>query len=105
MNTGMGYKRHYAWLKHPEYAEVFEECRKIADERLELLAYDLASGVYSKPIVNMGEIVTYEPIYDTKLLHTLLKARMPNKYREKIDVTSNGHSIVKMVDKEAWESV
>jgi hypothetical protein len=65
----------------------------------------LASGVHTRPLVSMGKIVGYEKIYDTKLLQTMMKARMPEKYQQKVDITSNGHSLVKLVDKDAWDSV
>jgi hypothetical protein len=53
----------------------------------------------------MGKIVGYEKIYDTKLLQVMMKARMPEKYQQRVDITSNGHSLVKLVDKDAWDSV
>lgn len=106
IRVGLAPYSHRRWVaESPAYAQAFEDARQMADEKLELLAYDLASGVYSKPIVDRGEIVTYEAIYDTKLLQTLMKARMPEKYAQRVDVTSNGHSIVKLVDKDAWDSV
>ncbi len=106
LNINMARDTHRKWLNTSEiYAQVFEDAREMANEKLELLAYDLANGVYSKPLVSLGEIVGYEQIYDTKMLDRLLKARMPEKYTERKDVTSNGHTIVKLVDKEAWDSV
>lgn len=106
LNVRMARHTHHKWLRESErYAEAFEDAKQMADEKLELLAYDLASGVYQKPIVDRGEIVTYEPIYDTKMLQTLLKARMPERFTDRKDITSNGHTIVKLVDREAWDSV
>lgn len=106
LNINMARDTHRKWLNSsPRYAEVFEDAKEMANEKLELLAYDLASGVYSKPLVSLGEIVGYEQIYDTKMLDRLLKARMPERFIERKDVTSNGHTIVKLVDKDAWDSV
>lgn len=97
---------HRRWLQESEsYAQAFEDAKQMADEKLELLAYDLANGVFQKPIVSLGQVVAWEPIFDTKMLQTLLKARMPERYIDRKDVTSNGHTIVKLVDKEAWDSV
>lgn len=103
--AGVGVRTHYDWLSQESYKESFEEARRISNEKLESLALDLASGRFSRPIASAGKVVAYERIYDTKLLTTLLKARMPEKFAQKIDVTSNGHSLVKIVDKEAWESI
>lgn len=99
-------KQYYQWLaNNPEFKLAIEEAKKHAAERLELVAIALATGEVHKPVVNMGKVVTYEPIYDSKLLLALLKSRMPEKYAQRVDITSNGHTIVKLVDKEAWESV
>jgi hypothetical protein len=106
LNINMARDTHRRWLNTSErYAECFQDATEMANEKLELLAYDLASGVYSKPLVSLGAVVGYEQIYDTKMLDRLLKARMPERFTERKDITSNGHSIVKLVDKEAWDSV
>lgn len=105
IESGTGSRTHYDWLSQPQYKEAFVEAQRFSNERLESLAYDLASGRFSRPIASGGRVVAYEQIYDTKLLHTLLKARMPERFAQKIDVTSNGHSLVKIVDKEAWDSI
>ncbi len=96
---------YYDWCKQPEFKLAADEARKASSDRLELVAIALATGEYMRPIVSMGKVVTYEPIRDTKLLETLLKARKPDEFAKRIDVTSNGHSIVKLVDKDAWDSV
>lgn len=98
-------RTHYDWMTQQSYKEAFQDARVYADEKLESLAYDLANGRFSRPIASAGKVVAYEQIFDTKLLQTLLRARMPEKYAQKVDVTSNGHSIVKIVDRDAWESV
>jgi hypothetical protein len=103
--AGVNMKSHYNWMKNPEYSAAFEEARKVSGEVLEGLALELASGVYERPIASMGKIVGYEKIYDTKMLSMVLKARLPDKYQQRVDITSNGHSLVKLVDKDAWDSV
>lgn len=105
IDSGTASRTHYAWMTQDAYKDAYEEAKRMANEKLESLAYNLASGVYSRPIASGGRVVAYEPIYDTRLLQSLLKARMPEKYAQKIDVTSNGHSLVKIVDKDAWDSV
>lgn len=106
MAAGISTWRHRDWLKEsPIYAECFAEASRISNEYLEGLALELASGMRQKPVVSMGKIVTYEPIYDTRLLTVLMKARMPEKYGTKVDVTSNGHSIVKVIDKDTYDAI
>ena len=103
--TGIPVWQYYTWCEVLEFKLAADEAKKYSNDRLELIAIALATGQYMRPIVSMGKIVTYEPIYDAKLLTTLLKSRMPDRYAQKIDITSNGHSIVKLVDKDAWDSV
>jgi hypothetical protein len=105
IDSGIGTRTHYDWILQDAYKEAFEEAKRMSNERLEILAYNLASGVFSRPIASAGKVVAYEPIYDTRLLQSLMKARMPEKYAQKVDITSNGHSLVKIVDKEAWDSI
>lgn len=105
MRSGIAASNYYRWIKQDAFRLALEEAKKVANERLEKLALNLASGVYKRPIVSMGKLVAYEPIIDSRMLTTLLRARMPDKYSQKVDVTSGGHSLVKLVDKDAWNSV
>ena len=105
VQTGIPLHTYYKWCKDATFKSASDEARKVSSDRLELVAIALATGQYMRPIVSMGKIVTYEPIYDTKLLETMLKARKPAEFTNRVDVTSNGHSIVKLVDKDAWDSV
>lgn len=105
MNASVRPSQHYGWLSQPRYKEAFDEVKRFSNERLESLAYDLASGRFSRPIASAGKVVAYEQVFDTKLLQTLLRARMPERFAQKVDITSNGHSLVKIVDKDAWDSI
>lgn len=106
MAVGLPTSRHYGWLKTgEEYRVAFAEATQISNEYLEGLALELASGMRQKPVVSMGKIVTYESIYDTRLLTVLLKARMPDKYGNKVDVTSGGQPIVKVIDKDTYDAI
>lgn len=97
---------HRNWIKgSAAYREAFVESEQFANDYLENLALELASGVHMRPVVSMGKIVTYEKIFDTKLLLSLLKARMPHKFSNRVDITSNGNSIVKLIDKQAFDAV
>lgn len=96
---------HFEWMRDDDYKMAFLAAKRVADDRLETVARELATGAYSRPIVSLGKVVAYEPIFDTKLLLKLLEASNPERYGRKLDVTSNGHTLVKLVDKDAWESV
>lgn len=101
----VGTRMHKQWMADPVYRDAFMDAQEISNDYLESLAFDLASGVKLEPMVSMGKVVTYKQIHDTRLLGTLLKARMPDKYGTKVDITSNGHSIVKVIDKDTYDSI
>lgn len=96
---------YYGWCKDPTFNAALVEARKIANESLERMAIDMASGVYKKPVVSGGVLVCEEEIRDTRMLALMLRARMPERYGNRVDVTSGGQSLVKLVDKDAWDSV
>jgi hypothetical protein len=103
--AGVGRSTHYFWLRDPAYAAAFREARTIAGEYLEAVAQDLATGAILKPIVSAGRVVTYQPIYNTTLLCTLLRANMPEKFGRQGGVPRQGASVVKLVDQDAWNSI
>lgn len=99
-------RTYYEWLERDsEFRELVTETKKFANDRLEQVAIDLATGAYMRPLVSQGRIAAYERIYDTKALLALLRARKPQEFAQKVDVTSNGHTLVKLIDKDAWDSV
>lgn len=103
--AGVSVAAYYQWCKRDIFKDLLEETRKIANESLEKLAIDLSNGTYSKPVVSAGKLVTEERIYDTRMLTLLLKSRMPERYAQKVDITSGGQPLVKLVDKATWESL
>lgn len=104
--VGIPPRTYYNWLRDSaEFKEQAETARLFSADRLERVAIDLATGVYSKPLVSQGKLVAYEQIRDTKALIALLKARKPKEFAQRVDVTSNGHSLVKLIDREAWDAV
>jgi hypothetical protein len=105
--SGIAPTAHYSWLRSAknDYKIAYDNAVQIANEFLEGMALELATGMRQEPVVSAGKLVTYKDIYDTRLLTTLLKARMPDKYGNKVDVTSNGHSIVKVIDKDTYDSI
>ncbi len=106
LTSGTPLRTYYEWnTSDALFRDIVAEMKKMAADRLEQVAVDLATGAYMRPLVSQGRIAAYERIYDTKALLTLLKAKKPQEFAQKIDVTSNGHSLVKLIDKEAWDSV
>lgn len=103
--TGVSTVSYYHWCKDPEFMALKNEVYKLANEDLEELAIGLASGRYRKPVVSAGKLVCEEQIYDTRMLALLLRGRMPERYGQKMDVTSNGQGLVKIMDKDAWDSI
>src|SRR4051794_3702196 len=78
--AGVSRSAHYMWFSHDsQYRVAFEKARQQAGEMLDELVHDLATGAYMRPIVSSGKVVCWEPIYDTRLLLTLLRANMPEK--------------------------
>jgi hypothetical protein len=104
-HTGISVSSHYKWNSDSQYREAFELATKIHTDEMEYTAFKLATGQYMKPVVSMGKIVTYERIFDTKVLLKVLGAKLPERYTNRVDVTTNGHSLVKLVDQAAWDSI
>lgn len=95
----------YEWNQNPAFKATHEEVRKLANETLEKRAIDMTDGTYKKPVVSAGKYVCDEEIRDTKMLAMLLRGRMPERYGQRVDVTSGGASLVKLVDRDTWDSV
>jgi hypothetical protein len=90
----------YEWQEHDDdFAAAFREADIEATETLETEARRRAVlGVHKyKPIYHEGQLleVVEEITYSDTLLIFLLKARAPEKYRERVDVTTGGQPIVK----------
>lgn len=94
----------YRWQEHDDdFAAAFREAEIQATETLEAEARRRAvEGVVSEtPIYSRkGELLNtiIETKYSDTLLIFLLKARAPEKYRERFDVTTAGQPMIKQVD-------
>lgn len=97
--------RYYKWQQIDSFRLAFREAERMHTDSLEQTAIDLASGVFKRPIASGGKLVAYEDIYDSKVLLALIKSRLPEKYAQRVDITSNGNTLVKLVDKELWDAV
>ncbi len=90
----------YVWQEHDaEFLAAFHEAEAIATEVLEEEARRRAvDGVRKeKPVYFRDELLTtvVETEYSDTLLIFLLKARAPEKYRERRDITTGGQPLVK----------
>ena len=91
-------KHHYTSISQSEiYRDCYAQAQKLFVERLEREVTRRAIEGWDKPVVSAGKLVCFERVYDTKLMEILLKANAPEKYRDRIDVTSGGQSLVKRV--------
>ena len=86
--TGIDRSTHYKWLEDdPEYQLSFTEADKQAADILETEAYRRAVKGVNKPIYYKGKRCGYVREYSDTLLIVLLKARRPEKYRERHEIT------------------
>ena len=93
----------YQWQEHDQaFAVAFQQAEQESTDLLEAEAFRRAyEGVYSeKPIVRDGVVVasTTEIAYSDQLMTFLLKARRPDKYRERYEHqhTGDGPVVFKM---------
>lgn len=92
--TGYARTSVYEWRdKYPEFAKRWQDSEARATEKLEYALFKRATeGVTRRdPIVWQGEIVAHKEVteYSDTAAIFLLKARNPEKYRERIDVNVN----------------
>lgn len=99
-----GYSRTsvYEWRRaDPLFAEQWSEADKISTENLETALYNRAVfGVtQSEPIIYKGQIIHIRETtqYSDTAAIFLLKARNPDKYRERIEVNVNWRNELKQV--------
>lgn len=94
----------YVWQEHDEaFAAAFREAEIQATETLEAEARRRAvEGVVTETPVfsRTGELLytQTETKYSDTLLIFLLKARAPEKYRERFDITTAGQPMIKEVE-------
>jgi hypothetical protein len=79
---------HRNWLRDdPEYPARFAEAHAESCEALEKEARRRAIGGVDKPVFQGGEEVGTVRVYSDTLLIFLMKGAMPDKYRERMDIT------------------
>jgi len=94
--TGIDRSTHYKWLEEdPEYQLNFAAADKQALDVLESEAYRRAVKGINKPIYYKGQRCGYVREYSDTLLIVLMKARAPEKYRERHElVGANGKPLL-----------
>lgn len=86
--AGIDRTTHYRWLNEdPEYRAAFADAEETVVEKLEREGMRRAREGTDKPVFHQGEVVGHIREYSDTLLIFLLKARRPNVYRDRIDVT------------------
>ena len=89
--TGIDRSTHYKWLEEdPEYQLNFAAADKQALDVLESEAYRRAVKGVNKPIYYKGQRCGYVREYSDTLLIVLMKARAPEKYRERHELSGPG---------------
>jgi hypothetical protein len=78
----------YVWQEHdPEFAAAFREAGITATESLEQEAWRRAVDGVPEPVFQHGKQVGTIQRYSDQLLMCLLRARAPERYRDKVDVS------------------
>lgn len=88
--AGVTRQAHYLWLKTDgEYAMQYEKVRTMLTDNLEDAAYERAVNGIERKIYFKGEEIGTQTEYSDTLLALLLKANMPEKYKDKTETTFN----------------
>ena len=95
----------YEWQEHDEqFAAEFKLAEVASTESLEREAYRRAVEGVDKPVFQGKELVGTIREYSDTLLIVLLKARRPDVYRERLDVTTR-EVAQKVLAEQAWDAV
>lgn len=95
ISAGIVRQTHYDWLSNsPDYADLFEQAKESAADKLEQEARRRAIEGTQKAIYYQGEIVGYENVYSDNLLMFMLKGDRPEKFKDRTELTGkNGGPI------------
>ena len=96
--AGIVLSNHYNWLHEPEYKAAYAEAQAIAGDYLEEIAWRRAADGVERPVYWQGKVVGYITEYSDGLIKFLLKGAKPTRYRDNIDITSQGHSLNIYID-------
>lgn len=99
--AGITRQSHYLWIKtDDEYAMAYEKVRQMLIDTLEDAAYERAVNGIERKIYFKGEEIGTQMEYSDPLLALLLKANMPEKYKDKTETTVSVDDGAGVID---WE--
>lgn len=91
--TGISRTYHYRWMsdeeKWPEYPERFLDAYEMATDRLEAAAVQRAIGWNEDIVGRDGKVTGSRHVYSDRMMELLLKARRPQIYRERFELTGD----------------
>lgn len=90
----VGRRTHYDWLREPEYAQAFADAKAEACEALEAEARRRAVTGLLRPVFYQGRKTGQVREYSDTLLIFLMKAAMPEKYRDNVKIEHSGELAV-----------
>lgn len=102
--AGIARKTVYNWQEHDEaFAVAYKQAEIEATEFLERVAHERATQGVSHPrnvYDRSGNLVVSETVteYSDRLLELLLKARAPNKYRERMTIDYGNYSTEQLIE-------
>lgn len=104
--AGVTRQSHYLWLKtDDEYVAAYEKVSTMLTDNLEDAAYERAVNGVERTIYYKGEKIGTQKEYSDTLLALLLKANMPDKYKEVSKVEMSGNIGIADALKEAMSRV
>ena len=102
MASGVGRSRAYAWREQsPHFAGQWAEAERAATDALEAEALRRAALGVRKPVFYKGEICGHVEEYSDTLLIFLLKARDPERFRERASIEHSGEVSIRQSDIDA----
>ncbi|MEQ8847564.1 hypothetical protein [Botrimarina sp.] len=92
-------RSHSRWMAtDPDYAEAFEQTRRVASDMLEEEARRRAVEGWEEPIFQNGKQVGVKRRYSDTLLIFLLKGNNPAKFGDRVEQTHRGNSPVALFE-------
>jgi hypothetical protein len=79
---------------HPDFAAAWDDARIQGIDRMEDAALSRAVDGWDEPLVSAGKLLGSTHKYSDNLLTTLLKANRPEKYGDKVNITSHTHVLI-----------
>jgi hypothetical protein len=92
--AGIGRTTAYEWRDtDPVFAAAWKDAEEDAADKLEREAWRRGVEGTDKPITYQGEITGTYKEYSDRMLEILLKGHRPEKFKDKVDVTSDGEKL------------